>query len=269
MSPCPYIRTQVWADVHHELAGVHRPAEVAYARIGDERAQWAHFQQKKLFPFNIRLQLSGSDEKGGRADILEPGSDKPDSDHDIQEMVSQAVTESQEEDVPEDSNAKAAADKSMRSQAAAISTDSTGKEKVLAKLKHELDKRLDSSSTGEQKNTADSDSDNNDKEDPDIEYKLRTKGVQVHNTLSETPYILYGNKGLILASSDGYQSQLLGTTSLHMQVGESSDFWNNYKTDIKLAQEIGKDLSAPSVCLYQYTLSAMLAARESDTAAVV
>ena len=102
-------------------------------------------------------------------------------------MVSQAVTESQEEDVQESSNAKAAADKSMHSQAAAVSTDSTGKEKVLAKLKHELDKRLDSSDNGEQKSTADSDSDNNDKEDPDIEYKLRTKGVQVHDMLHETP----------------------------------------------------------------------------------
>ena len=93
-------------------------------------------------------------------------------------MVSQSIVESQEVD-DEDKNIKHVADDNISSQAAAASKDSKGKEKILDKLKHELDKRLDSNSTTNQGSTDKPESEKKKKEDPEIEYKLRTKGVQV------------------------------------------------------------------------------------------
>ena len=152
---------------------------------GDERAQWANFQQKNLFPFNVRLQLPGSDEKDEDADVLDPGQN---TDHDIQEMVSQSIAGSQDgDDENKDVTGIAAAKKNISAQATAVSTDSKGKEKLLDKLKQELDKRLDSNSTSDDGSTAKPKSDKKKKEDPEIEYKLRTEGVQVasivHNHL--------------------------------------------------------------------------------------
>lgn len=162
---------------------------------GDERAQWANFHQKNLLPFNVRLQLSGIDEKGADAESLEPGLESQGTDHDIQEMVSQSIAEGQEEVGKSESQTKAAAGNIISSQAAAASKDSKKNDKILDKLKHELDKRFasddqdkpDSAAKAESKqdNSGNTDKEKEEKQNPEIEYKLRTKGVQVPETTSQ------------------------------------------------------------------------------------
>ena len=123
-------------------------------------------------PFNIRIQLSGSDLKN---QVEERSTDQAqdDTDHDIQELV--AV---------EDKQTKKYDDKSSRNKAA-------DEGQTAAKQEHrssQHDRQQDNSIKQE-------------KQKPKVNFKVHGEGIEV---------------------------------------GVSSDFWNNYKQDVKLAEDLGQ-----------------------------
>ena len=63
---------------------------------GDTKAQWANFEQKKLVPFNFRVQLSGSDLKHQVEHDPSTDNSKEESDHDIQALVEEEDKETKQ-----------------------------------------------------------------------------------------------------------------------------------------------------------------------------
>lgn len=119
-------------------------------RSGDKKAQWANFEQKKLVPFNFRVQLSGSDLENQVADDKSSvENSKEGSDHDIQEIVKE-----------EDKETKQYQKKSEGTLVQAHASNAT--EHTLNGNGH--DKRG---------------KDNEKKENPKIDYKVHSEGVKV------------------------------------------------------------------------------------------
>ena len=151
-------------------------------RSGDKKAQWANFEQKKLVPFNFRVQLSGSDLKNQVKHDSSVDNSKEGSDNDIQRLVEE-----------EDKQTKQYQKKSEGNSAHAHASHAT---------EHTRDRDGDDKH-GEE--------DDEKKEKPEIEYKVHSEGVKV---------------------------------------GQSSDFWNNYELDIKLAKELGEHSTVTCQCKY-------------------
>lgn len=63
---------------------------------GDKKAQWANFEQKKLAPFNFRVQLSGSDLKNQIEHDPSTDNSKDETDHDIQQLVAEEDKETKQ-----------------------------------------------------------------------------------------------------------------------------------------------------------------------------
>lgn len=137
---------------------------------GDKKAQWANFEQKKLVPFNFRVQLSGSDLKNQVDSQSSSDASKEDTDHDIQQLVAE-----------EDQETK----KFQR------------KSEVDSVNGSHASKHLENGNG----HSEDSNEEDKEKQEAKIECKVRSEGVKI---------------------------------------GVSSDFWNNYKLDIGLAEELGE-----------------------------
>ena len=115
-------------------------------RSGDKKAQWANFEQKKLVPFNLRVQLSRSDLKNKVDHDPSVDNSKEGSDHDIQALVEE-----------EDKETKQYQKKSEGSSAQAHASNAT-----------------EHTSNGNGHDEHDEK-----KEKPKIEYKVHSKGVKV------------------------------------------------------------------------------------------
>lgn len=63
---------------------------------GDKKAQWANFEQKKLVPFNFRVQLSGSDLKNQVKHDSSVDNSLEGSDNDIQRLVEEEDKETKQ-----------------------------------------------------------------------------------------------------------------------------------------------------------------------------